>query len=318
MGAEWNALEAGLKAQYAARAAQLTADAPTRLPAATKAARAKAGEAPKAGKPPKAAMAPAESESAQRESDAGEGDAPEGASLSEGDDADAAMEEAVAWGAPVSSARAAPVGGDEDDEGEGEAAWGDDRATPVSFLLSRLRGGAFIAVRAPDAVPTAEPPLCSLISREQQALHDQDAPDLLHSEAQEQELAIAAAAFKAALAQRSDRGGVDLGDLEADSPLRSMLLLELLRAKGGPLHHAALGKGKKNGLGINDALIKVPAIALSFLVERMVRGAVEEERRRTSPEAAPMREAEAVETEKAMWTEQPAAAPVGLMEQREE
>ena len=49
----------------------------------------------------------------------------------------------------------------------------------------------------------------------------------------------------------------------------------------------------------------------------MVRGAVEEERRRTL-EAPPMREAEAMETDKAkaVWTEQ--LAPVGLMEQREE
>ena len=53
---------------------------------------------------------------------------------------------------------------------------------------------------------------------------------------QEHDLAIAVSQFKAALSERSDKYGLNLDDLGTDSPLGCMLLLEALRAKGGPLH----------------------------------------------------------------------------------
>ena len=43
-----------------------------------------------------------------------------------------------------------------------------------------------------------------------------------------------------ALSERSERGAIDLDDLEADSPLCTMLTLEALRSKGGPLDKVRL------------------------------------------------------------------------------
>ena len=52
----------------------------------------------------------------------------------------------------------------------------------------------------------------------------------------------------------------------------------MLRAQGGPLHEQALGRSKHNFLGVQDVLIKVPAIALSFIVQRLVTAAVAADR----------------------------------------
>ena len=61
-------------------------------------------------------------------------------------------------------------------------------------------------------------------------------------------------------------------------------------------------KGKKNVLlGVSDALIQVPAVGLSFVVERLVRGAVQvavaAERRRHAVAAAPGVHAKAMSAE---------------------
>jgi len=76
----------------------------------------------------------------------------------------------------------------------------------------------------------------------------------------------------AALRAAMDRdGGVDLDGLDAASPLASMLLLESLRAPGGPLNAAACGgRGGAGPLGAKDTLIRLPALALSFIVQRLV------------------------------------------------
>jgi hypothetical protein len=57
-----------------------------------------------------------------------------------------------------------------------------------------------------------------------------DSPSRLHSSD------CACALLRQALNERTDRDGIDLDGLGPDSPLCSMLLLEALRTKGGPLH----------------------------------------------------------------------------------
>jgi hypothetical protein len=157
---------------------------------------------------------------------------------------------------------------------EDASAWGCDRSEAVQFLLARARSGRYVAVRElGGGVPTLETPV---------ALRSPDTPiegdEQLHAEEQEHEYEIAAAQFKAALAERSVDGSIDLDDLPEDSPLSAMTTIEMLRAQGGPLHEQALGRSKHNFLGVQDVLIKVPAIALSFIVQRLVTAAVAADR----------------------------------------
>lgn len=164
---------------------------------------------------------------------------------------------------------------------EYSAEWGCDRTQAVQFLLTRAGSGAYVAVRAPGAVPTLEAPVALRGMPAAPAVVDDEAaaaPDLVHSEDMEHDYEIAAAQFKAALAERSTDSSIDLDDLPEDSPLGSMVILEMLRSKGGPLHEQALGRGKRNVLGCQDTLIKVPAVALSFIVQRLITCAVQADR----------------------------------------
>ena len=173
--------------------------------------------------------------------------------------------------------REAPAEGVED-----TSEWGCDRTHPVQFLLTRAGSGAYVAVRAPAGVPTLEQPVAlRVMPAAAAAVDDGDsapAPELLHSEDMEHDYEIAAAQFKAALAERTSADSIDLDDLPADSPLGSMVILEMLRSKGGPLHEQALGRGKRNVLGCPDVLVKVPAVALSFIVQRLITAAVQADR----------------------------------------
>jgi len=165
----------------------------------------------------------------------------------------------------AAAATAAPAPAAEEDDAWG---WGEERGAPVDFLVARHAiarhdGGSLIAVRAPAGVPTLE---------ERLALRPAGEPAAgCQSEAQEAELEAAIAAFRAALLQRRSArdGGVDLDDLPPDSPLAAMLLLESLRKPGGPLHPGGVGKSR-GPLGAKDSLIRIPAYALSFVVQRLV------------------------------------------------
>jgi hypothetical protein len=164
---------------------------------------------------------------------------------------------------------------------EDTSEWGCDRTHAVQFLLTRAGSGAYVAVRAPASVPTLEQPVALRVMPATAAEEDGDsaaALQLLHSEDMEHDYEIAAAQFKAALAERTSADSIDLDDLPADSPLGSMVILEMLRSKGGPLHEQALGRGKRNVLGCTDVLVKVPAVALSFIVQRLVTAAVQADR----------------------------------------
>ena len=186
-------------------------------------------------------------------------------------------EEAPAPKQQQSRRREAPAEGVED-----TSEWGCDRTHAVQFLLTRAGSGAYVAVRAPAGVPTLEQPVAlRVMPSAAAAVDDGDsapAPELLHSEDMEHDYEIAAAQFKAALAERTSADSIDLDDLPADSPLGSMVILEMLRSKGGPLHEQALGRGKRNVLGCPDVLVKVPAVALSFIVQRLITAAVQADR----------------------------------------
>ena len=55
----------------------------------------------------------------------------------------------------------------------------------------------------------------------------------------------------------------------------TMLTLEALRSKGGPLDKDIVKSGKNLLLGMHDSVIKIPAVGMSFIVDRLIRGAVE-------------------------------------------
>ncbi len=99
-----------------------------------------------------------------------------------------------------------------------------------------------------------------------------------------------------ALSERAEGGSINLDDLGPDSPLGTMLTLEALRFKGGPLDKVRLSgisrlslsrltrsssqdvvKNGKNVLlgGMHDAAVKIPACGMSFVVDRLIRGAVQ-------------------------------------------
>ena len=99
-----------------------------------------------------------------------------------------------------------------------------------------------------------------------------------------------------ALSERAEGGSINLDDLGPDSPLGTMLTLEALRFKGGPLDKVRLSgisrlslsrltrsssqdvvKNGKNVLlgGMHDAVVKIPACGMSFVVDRLIRGAVQ-------------------------------------------
>lgn len=157
--------------------------------------------------------------------------------------------------------------------------------------------GSFVALRQAGGVPTEE---IAVAVRDSTATGGEaaEAEVLLHSEEQEHELAIHLSKFKAvsagplsehpflfaaypqqlcaqALSERAVGHAIDLDGLGPDSPLGTMLVLEALRAKGGPLDQDVVKRNKNVLLGANDTVIKVPAIGLSFIVDRLISGAVQ-------------------------------------------
>lgn len=83
------------------------------------------------------------------------------------------------------------------------SAWGEDRASPVTCLLARLRGGALAARRGPTLAPTLEAPLsASLSSAISPSSSASAAAAPSHDAAMEAELAAAETAFRSAVASR--------------------------------------------------------------------------------------------------------------------
>jgi len=267
---EWKALAAGAKAAFNAQATARTTAAAIEFEAnggvsssktAHKAKRAK-------GASSKVLM---DDETDESEDDVVYAEDPvdEEEDMSDGEEAEDAA--AALPPPPRPRSRSAAVG--DTAPVEDASAWGCDRSEAVQFLLARARSGRYVAIRELGGVPTLETPV---------ALRSPGMPiegdEQLHAEEQEHEYEIAAAQFKAALAERSVDGSIDLDDLPEDSPLSAMTTIEMLRAQGGPLHEQALGRSKHNFLGVQDVLIKVPAIALSFIVQRLVTAAVAADR----------------------------------------
>lgn len=294
IGEEWKAVDADAKAMLAAKAAARSAEAAAALPAAAASAdgaNVSTAVAPSASsrKPAPKAKRAKHSDEKAHDTDGSDDDIvyadDDDDDVDDADDADRVdhercdvhmAEDAARLPAPRQRSRGAA---DADTSAlEDPAAWGCDRSEAVQFLLARTRGGSYVAVREMGGVPTLEMPV-ALRSTAAAALPQAEANvDQLHVEEQEHEYEIAAAQFKAALAERSQGDSIDLDDLSADSPLSSMVILEMLRSPGGPLHDQALGRSKRNLLGVQDVVVKVPAVALSFVVQRLVTAAVAADR----------------------------------------